>query len=362
MNGVFPASGGPDPALDTLLLPLDSGALAVAHDDPVLFLRARFGAALCHRPLQQWTFEQSFRPHADALERAGLAVAAEPVPADARFALVAVLPPRQREESRALLARAVRQCAEGGVVLASVANNEGARACAADLERLAGPLSTLSKHKCRAFWTRPLQSGAIDHALCAEWLALDAPRSIAEGFASRPGLFAWDRVDPASALLAAQLPATLAGRIADLGGGYGYLSARLLRTCPQLTHIDLYEAEARALEPARLNLEAALRQRPPDAAAATFALHWHDVTRGLAPRYDAIVSNPPFHVGRADRPQLGRAFIHAAADALLPDAALWLVANRHLPYEQALSERFARVRVAALGNGFKVFEARGVHA
>ena len=360
MTPEFSPTGGTDPTLDTLLLPLDTRALALAADAPVLFLRARFGAALCHRPLQQWTFEQSFRPHADALERAGLAVgAAAP---DARYALVAALPPRQREEARALLARAVLHAADGGVVLASVANNEGARSCAADLERLAGPLSTLSKHKCRAFWTQPLRAGAIDQALCAEWLALDAPRPVAGGFVSRPGLFAWDRVDPASALLAGQLPATLAGRVADLGGGYGYLSAHLLRACPQVTHVDLYEAEARALEPAQVNLEAARDARPHDAAAAGFALHWHDVTRGLSQRFDAIVSNPPFHVGRADRPQLGRAFIHAAADALLPDGVLWLVANRHLPYEKALAERFASFRVAAVGSGFKVFETRGVHA
>ncbi|EQD58468.1 Methyltransferase small domain protein, partial [mine drainage metagenome] len=76
-----------------------------------------------------------------------------------------------------------------------------------------------------------------------------------------------------------------------------------------ITELDLYEADARALEPARINLARI-------AHPARVALHWHDVSRGLPRRYDAIISNPPFHIDRADRPELGRAFIAAAAAAL----------------------------------------------
>jgi 16S rRNA (guanine1207-N2)-methyltransferase len=87
------------------------------------------------------------------------------------------------------------------------------------------------------------------------------------------------------------------------------------------------------------------------------SVHWHDVTRGLPHRYDAIVCNPPFHQGRADLPELGRAFIEAAAEALLPGGRLWLVANRHLPYEATLASRFAKVNRVAMQEGFKVIEA-----
>jgi 16S rRNA (guanine1207-N2)-methyltransferase len=118
--------------------------------------------------------------------------------------------------------------------------------------------------------------------------------------------------------------------------------------------IDLYEAEARALEPARTNLHEAVAASGRELASA---VHWHDVTAGLRQRYDAIVSNPPFHQGRADLPGLGRAFIAAAADALLPHGRLWLVANRHLPYEATLAAHFAQVRTVATQGGFKVIEA-----
>jgi 16S rRNA (guanine1207-N2)-methyltransferase len=335
-----------DPALDVLFLPLDSGALAWPAPGGTLFLRARAGVALNaarrHRPV----CEQSFRPWAEALERDGLAVSESN---SGRFARVLVLAPRQRDESRALLARAVAQAEAGGVVVACAPNKEGARSMEDDLARLAGPVHSLSKRHCRVCWTAPL-GDAVDRALVDEWRALDAPRPIVDGrFRSRPGLFAWDRIDTASALLARQLPTTLAGRAADLGAGWGYLSAELLARCPGITALDLYEAEARALALARENLAG---------ARVPLGFHWQDVAAGLpAGGYDVIVSNPPFHQGRADDPDLGRAFIAAAARALRPGGRLWLVANRHLAYERTLAGGFASVREVVESEGFKVIEA-----
>jgi 16S rRNA (guanine1207-N2)-methyltransferase len=80
----------------------------------------------------------------------------------------------------------------------------------------------------------------------------------------------------------------------------------------------------------------------------------------LEQRYDVIVTNPPFHAsGRADRPDIGRAFIAAAAAALVPAGRLWLVANRHLPYEAELARHFSQVRCVLQHDGFKVVEATG---
>jgi len=343
-----------DAALETLFLPLASGALRMPDDGDALFLRARAGAWLQAWPRGHVRCEQTFKPFADALEFIGARLAP---PSDAeRFPLVLALPPRQREEARAVLARAVRFAGSGGCVLACQSNNEGARSGAADLERLAGAVRSLSKNHCRVFWSAPL-GDAVDRDLVDEWSALDAPRPIAGGrFVSRPGLFAWDRVDTASALLAAHLPDTLRGRVADLGAGYGYLAAEVVRRCANVEAIDLYEAEQRALEPARENLAAAVRDA---ARAVAVELLWHDVTNGLSRRYDAIVSNPPFHQGRADQPGLGRAFIAAAADALGPKGRFCMVANRHLPYESLLAARFADVRAVVVQDGFKVIEARG---
>lgn len=341
-----------DGALEALFSAFDVGELHLPCDGDVLFLRARPGPWMHRDGVRDWTCVQSFKPHADALMRQ-VGTVEQNIPEGRRFAMVLVLLPRQREEARALLAKALGCVRDGGSLVVSIANNEGARSGQDDLERLAGPLQVMSKHKCRVFWTTG--DSRLDLELQAQWMALDVIQPNNDGWLSRSGLFAWNRVDPASALLAANLPETLHGRVADLGAGFGYLSAQALQRNPAITHVHLYEAEARALQPARENLghiaDECGRQ------TVLIEVIWHDVTDGLPKRYDAIISNPPFHQGRANVPGLGQRFIETAADALEDDGALWLVANRHLPYETTLNARFARVERVAQENGFKVLHA-----
>jgi len=341
------ASALTDDLLHCLLLPIDSGAIATPADGRWLFLRARTGIPVQALDRTRLDCEQGFKPFADALLRDGFEVATDH---PSRYPLVLALPPRQREEARALLANALARVAPGGTLIAAMANAEGARSGEADLARLAGPVRSLSKHKCRVFWVQPT-ADTVDAALRETWVALDAPRPIADGrFVSRPGLFAWDRIDPASALLAARLPDDLHGRGADLGAGWGFLAHEVLTRCPAVTAMDLFEAQSRALELARINL-ASLTER------AALGFHWHDVTTGIGTGYDFIVTNPPFHIDRYDQPGLGRAFIAVAGQALRPGGRLFLVANRHLPYEAALGEGFGEVRTLVQSGGFKVIEA-----
>jgi 16S rRNA (guanine1207-N2)-methyltransferase len=340
-----------DPALATLLLPFTTGQLRWPQSGGAVFLRARAGAALRHVAQLDLLCEQSYKPAADALLREGWKPCTVEQTDASRFALVLVLPPRQRQEARALLARAVACCAPGGIVVASMANDEGARSGESDLTALAGLAGNITKNHCRVYWST-VDPERCDSALLAAWRAGDAARPILEGrFVSRPGVFAWDRIDPASELLAGHLPPTLTGKAADLGCGFGYLAAELLQRCPGIASLDLYEAEARALDLARQNLA-------PFADRVPLGFEWHDVTSGLPKRYDVIVSNPPFHAqGSMDRPDIGRAFIVAAAEALNPGGRLWMVANRHLPYESVLDARFGTTRIVTQSQGFKIIEA-----
>lgn len=338
-----------DTLFDSLMLPFAEGRLDWPSSGRVLVLNARHSPALRQVPPDGLELQQDFRPFFDTLHAAGYKVA-DRAP-DMRFERVLVMPQRQREQSRASFVRALECLAPGGVVVGVAANDQGARSAQADLAALAGRLSSISKHRCRVFWSAPLEA-SVDQGLLEQWRADAAPRPILEGrFMSRPGLFAWDRIDPASALLAEHIDPAWSGHAADLGGGWGFLSAQLLQRCPGIVSLDLFEAQAQALPLARENLAA-------HAGRVELGLHWHDVTRGLPRRYDVVVSNPPFHAqGRADDPALGQAFINAAADALAPAGQLLLVANRHLPYEAVLQRRFAEVAVLAQRDGFKLFQA-----
>jgi 16S rRNA (guanine1207-N2)-methyltransferase len=336
-----------DAPLETLFLPFSDGRLAWPAGG-AMFLRARAGWPMHRHPLPGLICEQSFKPEADALAKAGFAVNVADAPKT--HELVLILPPRQRDEARALLARAVAMTKPGGRIVACQSNDEGARSGEADLVQLVGEVESMSKNKCRVFWSASL--ARLNVSLLSHWQSLDAPRPIADGrFMSRPGIFAWDRIDVASALLAEHLPEDLSGRAADLGAGFGYLSAELLTRCPGITALDVYEAENRALELARVNLKTFEARTPID-------YRWHDVAAGLPDTYDVIVTNPPFHAQRGlDRPDIGRRFISAAADALRPGGRLWLVANRHLPYEQVLSENFDVVRTVVQRHGYKIVAA-----
>ena len=339
-----------DPALDTLFMPFAAGELAWPEAGDILFLQARMGAALRAVPKHRLVCRQGFLPFAQGLSVAGFSLNTDAATPAGPYPMILALPPRQRDEARFVLADAMAHAAPGGVVVASVGNNEGARSIEADLASLAGHVTSLSKNKCRVFWAR-IEKNRIDQTLLAEWLALGLPRRIGDArFLSRPGLFAWDRIDAGSALLAANLPSDLAGHGADLGCGFGYLSAEILARCPKVTALDLYEAERDGLMLAERNIV-------PLAGQVKLDFLWHDVTTGLRRVYDFIVSNPPFHVLKADRADLGQGFIAAGAKALRPGGRMLLVANQHLPYEATLEALFARHTVLAGADGYKIIEA-----
>jgi 16S rRNA (guanine1207-N2)-methyltransferase len=65
--------------------------------------------------------------------------------------------------------------------------------------------------------------------------------------------------------------------------------------------------------------------------------------------------NPPFHDGKRASPALGQAFIEAAAGMLRPKGRLLMVANRHLPYEESLAQRFRNVIDLGGDARFKLF-------
>ena len=178
-------------------------------------------------------------------------------------------------------------------------------------------------------------------------VAAGAPRLVeALGLWSQPGVFSWDRLDPGSALLIEALPA-LSGKGADFGCGIGVLARAALRS-PKVKGVVLIDLDRRAVEAARRNV---------DDPRADF--RWADLRPGpggLA-NLDFVVMNPPFHQGGIEDQALGQSLVATAAKALRRGGALWLTANRHLPYEGVLKPLFARVEVRAEARGFKVFEA-----
>lgn len=176
----------------------------------------------------------------------------------------------------------------------------------------------------------------------ADW-ASKGETEVAPGFVTVPGIFSSDAIDPASEMLAAHLPVKLGRVVIDLGAGWGYLAARALER-ESIEELHLIEAEHTALECARRNITDARAQ-----------FHWSDATQWQTPMLaDTVIMNPPFHTTRRAEPKLGRSFIQAAAQMLKPRGHLWLVANRHLPYETDMKELFRETSEVGGDNRYKI--------
>jgi len=159
-------------------------------------------------------------------------------------------------------------------------------------------------------------------------------------------VFSWDRIDPGTRRLIDILP-KLSGRGADFGCGIGVLAQAAL-TSPAVTAIDLIDLDRRAIAAAKRNIE--------DPRAV---FHWADVlTAPDLSDLNFVVMNPPFHDNGAEDRTLGQSFIRRAHGALRKGGSLWLVANRHMPYEAVLNELFLRVTPKGDAGGFKLYEAR----
>ena len=151
-----------------------------------------------------------------------------------------------------------------------------------------------------------------------------------------PGVFSAKKLDAGSQFLLEALPKFMGHkspkRIVDLGCGTGVLGIAAATLWPE-TRVLLADADARAVECARLNIERLglgdrcqvlwwdARETPPDS------------------RFDLALVNPPFH-RRGTEVDLGPAL--ALFDSLRgwikPGSRALLVANRTLPYERHLEE------------------------
>jgi 16S rRNA (guanine1207-N2)-methyltransferase len=75
-------------------------------------------------------------------------------------------------------------------------------------------------------------------------------------------------------------------------------------------------------------------------------------------RFDFIISNPPFHQGKNTDYQFARRLFIEAKQHLVKDGQLWLIANRHLGYEEWAQEAFDQVDVMVQEKGFKLICAQ----
>jgi len=321
-------------SLSRLSLAVESGSVALPESGRIAVFRPRADHDISALAKDRVEVIQGFFPDHRALSAQGyVCVVAE----QGRYSSAIIFLPRAKAEARWLVGRAMLVTG-GGPVVVDGQKNDGVNSL----------LKECRKHDAKVGEVLAKAHGKLFTLLggdFTEWA--EPPESVLEGgFVTGPGMFSADRIDRGSAALAAALPRHLTGMVADLGAGWGYLSRHILQH-EGVDECHLIEAEYSALDCARANVT--------DPRAR---FHWADATDFKADSgFDHIVTNPPFHTGHAADPALGLEFIASAARLLARRGILWLVANRHLPYEATLSANFGDVSEIAGDASFKIIRA-----
>lgn len=246
-----------------------------------------------------------------------------PWPDAAGVDLATVRLPRDKGALDLAVHAALAALAPGGELLVYGPNDEGARSVGKRLRDLLRLETADTRRHCRAWLGARPEAVPGLRADLAAWRAvhpLELPSGPRE-WASYPGTFAKGGLDPATALLLGELPATLRGRVLDFAAGTGVISAEVQARAPE-AELHLVDVDALALAAAADNVPGA-------------ALHlgdgWDAVPGGS---WDLIVSNPPLHRGRERDLSVARALVEQAPRRLTGKGALWLVTQGQVPVER----------------------------
>lgn len=148
--------------------------------------------------------------------------------------------------------------------------------------------------------------------------------------------FGGNKIDPGTRLLAEHLGQVGGERVIDLGSGNGTLSALLARSGRTVKATDSsWAAVSATRETALLN-------------GLSIEVTWADGLQGVSDASaEAIVSNPPFHQGRAKDSAPTLAMFADAKRVLVPGGEFWCVFNSHLPWKRELARVLGPTKVVA---------------
>lgn len=257
--------------------------------------------------------------------------------------------PRSREALAMALHAAAGVLAEKGRVFVYGAKDEGISSAPGVMEELFAGVGTLGVGgRCRILQGEAGGTGKKLKTTLDDWRDVWNPEldGLPERWVSYPGVFAHGRVDPGTRLLLDVMPPLSPGaRVLDYGCGSGILGGAALAREPGLD-LHLLDVDAVALEAARKNVP-----------RATHILG--DGLAGVASgAFDAILSNPPFHRGKDEDPEMLRTFVREAARVLTPKGLLAMVTQRRISLEEVFESCFGEVALLAGNATFAVWLGR----
>ena len=270
----------------------------------------------------------------------------EKQPEGQKYKSILLMAPKQKTETRYLLALALRHIEADGVLAVAATNDAGGKSLGKVLKEFGLNLTDISKHKCRVVWTAKPQEACGDSV--DEAIKQGQPQQRADGLWSQPGVFSWETLDKGTALLLPHLSFGLSGKGADFGCGIGVIGMAIMPSA-SIKKLICVDRDIRTLECAEKNL-ADWKEK--------IEIRQADLSKPIdLCNLDFIVMNPPFHTGKKETLELGKTFITNAFSSLKSGGILLMVANSHLPYEELVGEKFSSHKIVSQEKGFKIIEA-----
>jgi 16S rRNA (guanine1207-N2)-methyltransferase len=267
------------------------------------------------------------------------------------FDLVLSHLPRGREVQRELIRGAAHVLRSLGQFYFVASARSGIKGAVAYVRDLFGRCGVVHRKKGYhvAMTVRPAamkSPGPQDSYVCRP-ITLDG---VETAVVSKPGVFAWDRLDAGTACLIDAMEIGRLDRVLDLGCGTGLAGLVAARRAPE-GQVILVDADIRAVRSARRTLEANGIEN-----ARALLSDGSSVLNGCEP-FDVVIANPPFHQGREVDYQIGHQFIQDSRGVLRPGGRLYLVANRFIGYEGLIRQAYGSVATAYAGSSYKVLTA-----
>lgn len=273
------------------------------------------------------------------------------------FDIATLEPPKDRRLARRLLVEAHLALKPGGRLHLAGANDDGIQSIIKDADSLFGNATVIAYKKGNRVAVAAKEAEMPGDVPWAKepgvwpgtWQEFELPvRDQHFRLRTLPGVFAHDRLDAGTRLLLEHLDVPDQAHVLDVGCGHGavgLVAARLGAAQVDMVDADLY-AVAAASESIALNRLTNARVFASDLLSAV----------GQS-RYDLIVSNPPFHVGKKVELDVAHALIQDARRVLKPDGKLVIVANKFIRYDLHMRAAYRKVEILGETASYQVFAA-----
>jgi len=163
--------------------------------------------------------------------------------------------------------------------------------------------------------------------------------------ASLPGVFSQKKLDVGTALLLANLPESMQGKVLDFGCGAGVISSFVGKKHPHTT-LSLLDVSALALASAKKTL--ALNGLSGEVFAS-------NSLSKVSNQYQHVISNPPFHQGTKTSYRASEDFLRGIKPFMSKGSDISIVANSFLQYLPIMKQHIGSTQTLVTRQGFSIY-------